>query len=414
MNLDVDFARSQFPAFKEPSLAGWAFFENAGGSYASEQTINALERYYRETKVQPYGFYPASQVAGAAMDRSHELWAAALGVDVAEVHFGPSTSMNTYVLAKAIGDGLGPGDEVVVTNQDHEANTGAIRRSAAAAGAKLVEWAVDSESGQLDPEQLGSLLTARTRYVTFPHASNIVGIENDVQQLAAMAHEAGARVIVDGVSFAPHSIPDVAELNADVYLFSLYKTYSVHQGLMVVRNGLIDELPNQGHYFNAGYPAKRLTPAGPDHAQIAAAGAVLDYMTDLAGHHGISGSTREVVAAVSGLWRAHESALLSPLLAALGDMPGLRVVGGDAPNLDGGLHRCPTVAIVPGDRDPAELASSLASRQLMVGAGHFYAKRLIEALGIDPERGVLRLSFVHYTAAEEVERLIEGIVAALS
>lgn len=414
MTLDIDFVRSRFPAFTEPSLAGWGFFENAGGSYSCRHTIAALDRYYRENKVQPYGFYPASQKAGEAMDRSHERWAATLGVAVSEVHFGPSTSMNTYVLAKAISDSLGPGDEVVVTNQDHEANTGALRRATKAAGARLVEWAVDPESGRLDPEQLGGKLTARTKFVTFPHASNIIGDENDVQQLSAMAHEAGARVIVDGVSFAPHSIPNLAVLSADVYLFSLYKTYSVHQGLMVVRDDLADELPNQGHYFNAGLRNKRLTPAGPDHAQVAAAGAVIDYITELGEHHGFTGSLSDVAASVSALWRSHESALLEPLMAALRAMPSVRVLGSDRPASQGDMYRCPTVAVALRDRDPADVARALASRQLMVGAGHFYAKRLVEALGIDAARGVLRLSFVHYTSLAEVEQLISALQEELS
>ena len=414
MTLDIEFVRSQFPAFSEPSLAGWGFFENAGGSYSCRQTMAALDGYYRRTKVQPYGRYPASQAAGEAMDRSYRVWSAALGVDESEVHFGPSTSMNTYVLAKAISELLGPGDEVIVTNQDHEANTGALRRAAESAGATLVEWTVDAGTGLLDPEQLGSRLSARTRFVTFPHASNVVGEENDVQQLSAMAHEAGARVIVDGVSFAPHTFPNVANLNADVYLFSLYKTYSVHQGLMVVRNGLIDELPNQGHFFNAAHAGKRLTPAGPDHAQVAAAGAVVDYVAALADHHGITGELGDVTARVSTLWRSQESALLEPLMAALRGLPTVRVLGSDHASSGDSLHRCPTVAIVPGSRNPAEVAEALAERSLMVGAGHFYAKRLVEALGIDAESGVLRLSFVHYTSPEEIARLTEALVDELS
>ncbi|MCP5117923.1 MAG: aminotransferase class V-fold PLP-dependent enzyme, partial [bacterium] len=124
--LDTAFVRSHFPAFDLPEVKGWRFFENAGGSYACRQTIDALTNYYTATKVQPYGRYPASVAAGEQMDRSHDRWASALGVAVDEVHFGPSTSMNTYVLARAFADTLGPGDEVIVTNQDHEANTGAV------------------------------------------------------------------------------------------------------------------------------------------------------------------------------------------------------------------------------------------------------------------------------------------------
>ena len=414
VRLDVEFVRSRFPAFTTGSLADWSFFENAGGSYACGHTIDALTRYYTETKVQPYGVYPASATAGEQMDRSHRRWAEALGVDADEVHFGPSTSMNTYVLAQAIARTLGPGDEVVVTNQDHEANTGAIRWAARRAGATTVEWQVDADTGLLDQEGLGALLGPRTRVVTFPHASNIVGQENDVQLLTAMAHEAGARVIVDGVSFAPHTFPHIPEINPDVYLFSLYKTYSVHQGLMVVRNGWIDQLPNQGHAFNESLRNKRLTPAGPDHGQIAAAGAVLDYVEELAAHHSSRDMTlRDATDFVSELWRRHETALLEPMLARLRADSRVRILGPDTTDGTQGLHRCPTVAVVPRDRAPAEVAASLVADHIMPGVGHFYAKRLVEAMGVGSDSGALRLSFVHYTDMADVVRMGDSLDAAL-
>ena len=286
MPLDLEFVRSQFPAFAQPANADQSFFENAGGSFACRQTIDALTRYYTDTKVQPYAEYGPSRSAGEQMDRSRERWAEALGVATDEVVFGPSTSMNTYVLAEAFGSLLGAGDEVVVTNQDHEANTGAVRRMAERNGCTLHEWRTDPDTGLLDIAEFEALITSRTRLVCVPHASNIIGQENDIARITSAAHAVGARVIVDGVSFAPHTIPDVAALGADVYLFSLYKTYSVHQGLMVVRNQLMDELPNQSHFFNATVPDKRLSPAGPDHAQVACADAVLDYVRELHEHQG--------------------------------------------------------------------------------------------------------------------------------
>jgi len=413
--LDVDYVRAQFPAFATPDLQGWSFFENAGGSYACRQTIDLLATYYEQTKLQPYGLYPASARAGDLMDRSYERWAAALAVSPDEIHFGASTSINAYILSQAFAATLQPGDQVIVTNQDHEANTGAIRRAATAAGAGLVEWTVDPAAGTLDPEVLGGLLSRRTALVTFPHASNVVGQENDVQQLTAMAHEAGARVIVDGVAFAPHRIPNLAELNPDVYLFSLYKTYSVHQGLMAVRNGLIDELPNQGHYFNAPMANKRLTPAGPDHAQIAAAAGVLDYIEALAEHHGsAAGPLRTAVNHVNRLWDVHETRLLKPLLSQLRTLPGIRILGPDRVDGHPGMHRCPTVAFVPGDRNPGQVATELADRKIMAGAGHFYARRLVEGLGVDPATGAVRLSFVHYTKDADMAALQEALAAVLS
>lgn len=264
LDLDLDLVRSQFPAFAVAGNADTSFFENAGGSFACRQTIDALTDCYTSTKVQPYAEYWSSARAGELMDRSRQRWADALGVATDEVVFGPSTSMNTYVLAQAFGALVGPGDDVIVTNQDHEANTGAVRRMAERSGATLREWRTDPVSGLLDVDAFAALVGPATRLVTVPHSSNIIGQENDIARITAIAHGVGARVVVDGVSFAPHTFPDVGALDADVYLFSLYKTFSVHQGLMVVRNGLLDELPNQSHFFNADVPDKRLNPAGPD------------------------------------------------------------------------------------------------------------------------------------------------------
>ncbi len=319
VQLDLDFVRSQFPAFGRPINDGQSFFENAGGSFACRQTIDAMHEYYTDLKVQPYSEFESSARAGELMDRSRERWAEALGVEAREVVFGPSTSANTYVLAHAFADVLERGNEVIVTNQDHEANTGAIRRAAERVGCEIKEWRIDPDTGLLDIADFEAMLSERTGLVTVPHASNIVGSENDVTRITQLAHAVGARVIVDGVSFAPHSLPDVAAIGADVYLFSLYKTYSVHQGLMVVRAGLMAELPNQSHFFNDSVTDKRLNPAGPDHAQVASAGAVLDYVEALHRHHGGSASDDLHTAATgaSALWRAHEDSLTPRLLDAL-------------------------------------------------------------------------------------------------
>lgn len=409
MDLDLTFVRSQFPAFAEPSLDSWSFFENAGGSYACAQTIDALDHYYRQTKVQPYSPYPASTAAGEAMDHSRRRWAAALGVAPGDVQFGPSTSMNTYVIAQAFRPSLGPRDQVVVTNQDHEANTGAIRRVAEEAGAEIVEWRIDPETGLLDLARLADILGPSTKLVTVPHCSNIVGVENDVATITAMAHHVGARVVVDGVSFAPHGIPDVAAIGADVYLFSLYKVYSVHQGLMVTLNGLLDELPNQGHAFNADQPSKRLTPAGPDHAQEAASGAVLDYVEALHRHHGGASDAdlRTAAAAVTARWQAHETSLVGPVVERLAVSPSVRLLG--PTEGVGGGHRCPTIGFVPRDRTPEEVVDEFVQRRIMSGSGHFYAARVLQGLDVDPDRGVVRVSWVHYTSPDDIDRLLTAI-----
>ncbi|MFM1862871.1 MAG: hypothetical protein RLZ26_1393 [Pseudomonadota bacterium] len=404
--LDVDFVRSQFPAFAEPTLEGWAFFENAGGSYPCRQVVERLARFYRARKVQPYAPYPASEAGGAEMDEARARLAAMLGVATDEVSFGPSTSANTYVLAQAVREWLGAeGGAVVVTNQDHEANTGVWRRLAAA-GIEVREWCIDPQTGHLDPADLARLLAdGRVRLVCFPHCSNVVGEVNPVAEICAMARAAGAASCVDGVSYAPHGFPDVGALGADVYLFSAYKTYGPHQGIMTIRREFGMLLPAQGHFFNAGTLYKRFTPAGPDHAQVAACAGMADYVDALHAHHfpGADAAPAARAAAVHDLMRAHEVALTAPLLSYLGARNDLRLIG---PRRAEG--RAPTVALAL-DRPAEPVARALAGHKVMAGGGDFYAVRPLAAMGVDTEAGVLRLSFVHYTTRAEVDRLIAAL-----
>jgi len=407
-SLDLEFVRAQFPAFGEPSLEGFAHFENAGGSYACGQVIGWLERFYRQTKLQPY--YPSapSRAAGEHMDAAKERMAAWLNIGSDELHFGPSTSQNTYVIAQALRRHLQPGDEVIVTNQDHEANIGVWSRLQDV-GVVVREWQVDPRTAELNPAELEALLGPRTRAVAFTHCSNIVGSVNPVRELTALIHEAGAWALVDGVACCPHGLPDIAATGADIYFFSLYKTYGPHLGAMYLRRDLNQVLPNQGHFFNAGKPGARFLPAGPDHAQIASVNGVMDYMEAVAAHHGAgSEPVAKQAAAVRGLFHGQETALLQPLLEFLSGHPGIRLIGRDHVQ-----DRAPTVAFTVDGLQPRELAARLAGKKLGVGAGHFYAHRLMQALGIDTDDGVLRTSFVHYTARAEVDRLIGALDALI-
>ena len=408
MKLDIDFIRAQFPAFQEPSLRGQAFFENAGGSYACRYVIWRLHRFYRERKVQPYAPYAAAQAGGAEMDQARERLARVLGVATDEVSFGPSTSANTYVLAQAFRQWLrGRPAAIVVTDQDHEANSGPWRRLAEE-GVEIRVWGIDRDSGRLDPDRLKPLLDQKVKLVCFPHCSNVVGEINDVQRIVRMAHAAGAFTCVDGVSYAPHGLPNVARLNADIYLFSAYKTFGPHQGIMVIRHRLGDMLPNQGHDFNAATLWKRFTPAGPDHAQVAASAGIADYIDAVYAHHVKAGRDQTGRAeVVHDLIRAREEALLAPLMSYLAGRNDIRVLG---PRTARG--RAPTVAIEL-DRPGEAAAAELAPHGIMAGGGHFYAVRPLEAMGIDPAKGVLRLSFVHYTHEEEIDRLIRALDAVL-
>jgi selenocysteine lyase/cysteine desulfurase len=402
--LDTAFVRSQFPAFSVPGLKDQAHFENAGGSYPCAQVVDRLTRFYRERKVQPYAPYPAAQSGGAEMDEARARLAAMMGVETEEVSFGPSTTANTYVLAQAFRRALKAGEAIVVTDQDHEANSGPWRRLAED-GVEVREWKIDPATGHLDVARLMPLLAdGRVRLVCFPHCSNVVAEINPVAEIADIAHSVGAVVCVDGVSYAPHGVPDVGRLGADIYLFSAYKVYGPHQGIMVVRRDLGMRLPNQGHWFNGETLYKRFTPAGPDHAQIAASAGMADYFDALHDRHfAPEPDAGKRAVAVHDLMRAHEVALLQPLLDAVKDRNDVRLIGPSDARV-----RAPTVAMYLGR--PAEpVAEALAHEGINCWAGDFYAVRPLTAMGVDLDLGALRVSFVHYTTKDEVDRLIGAL-----
>ena len=400
--LDPVRIRAEFPAFSEPSLRGQAFFENAGGSYTARPALDKLSHFYHATKVQPYGFYPASQAAGAAMDLSYERLAQALNVTPDWLHFGPSSSANTYVLGNAFAGYLKAGDAVIVTNQDHEANSGAWRKLAKI-GVEIREWRVDPETGHLSLDALDALLDARVRLVAAPHCSNVVGEINPVAEIAARARAVGALTAIDGVSYAPHGLPDLAELGCDIYFFSAYKVYGPHQGVMAVRPELALALPNQGHFFNDAKLRYRLTPAGPDHAQIGALSGIVDYLETVSQLADPQIEGADPFRRAHAAMRQQETMLAEPLLDFLRQRNSVRLIG----PADAAL-RAPTIALRVTE-PAAAIAARLSRHGVMAGAGHFYAYRLLEALGINPDHGVLRLSFVHYTAPNEIDQLIAAL-----
>lgn len=408
MKLDLPFVRSQFPAFSEPSLEGWAFFENAGGSYPCQQVIKGLTDFYSKCKVQPYYPYPASKRSGDFMDASYKRMAAYLNVEASEIHFGPSTTQNVYVLANAMRPMWLDGDEIIVSNQDHEANAGAWRRLEKR-GIKVVEWSVDKATGVLDLSDLKELISNRTRMLAFPHCSNVIGHINPVKEISEMAKAYGALCVVDGVAYAPHAFPDLKNLGADIYLFSLYKTFGPHLGLMYVNKDLMGKMENQSHFFKDGVTRNMLTPAGPDHAQIAAVQGITEYFDAVYEHHfdgDASAAQRNV--ALNALFRAHENELLERLLDFLKSRKDVRIIGPSSLS-----ERAPTVSIVPKNKDIDSVYETLTQHRLMLGKGDFYAVRPLTAMGIARPPGVIRISFLHYTSMEEIDQLIEGLKAAL-
>ena len=411
VSLDLDFVRGQFPVFAEDESAQWAHLENAGGSYVSTYVISILNDFFTRSKVQPYWDFGPSVKAGEAMDRALELLPATFNAEKKEVHFGPSTSQNTYVLAQALRPAWKTGDEIIVTNQDHEANIGVWRRLEIT-GIRVREWEVDPATGLLEMADVEKLINKKTRLLAVTHASNLAATINPIRELADRIHEVGGIIVTDGVSFAPHAAIDVKELGCDVYLYSAYKTYGPHVGLMYTSQRVLDQTANQGHFFNAEKPTYRLTPAGPDHAAVAACAGIIDYYDAVFEHHFNDPNSipiRERISRVFGLFGDHEQRIMAPLVEYIASRSDFRLIG--SPSISHSV-RAPTIAFHSHSKPSREIYSSLIEAGVSCGHGNFYAHRLVEAIGLDAGDGVVRLSLVHYNTAEEVAKalnVLDGI-----
>ncbi|UCH72876.1 MAG: aminotransferase class V-fold PLP-dependent enzyme, partial [Rhodospirillales bacterium] len=398
---DVAFARAQFPALVE----SWALFENAGGTLVPGQVIGRLNDYMTECQLQPAGAYGPSRDAAERISEAQRLMQEMMGAEADEVMVGPSTTMNVYLLAHALRPLFADGDEIVVTNLDHEANSGAWRRLAAS-GMIVREWRVEPDSAELEIETLASLLTDRTRLVCFSQCSNIAGGINDVMGITRLVHDAGGLVCVDGVAYAPHRHLDVKAWDVDFYLCSPYKIYGPHLGLLYSKRAHFLSVRAQNHFFiaDSDIPLK-LNPGGPNHELTAALTGIIDYFELLHRHHfGESHlPLHDRLGQLFALFAEHEERIAEPLVAFLQAHPKVRLIGRGTADQQ---QRAPTFSFQVAGRNSSEIPAAAAERGIAIGSGDFYAARLIDALGARDRGGVVRASMVHYNTAEEVARLI--------
>ena len=407
VSLDIDYVRDQFPAFSDPLSAKWSFFENAGGSYVPHNVINHLNHFMTSTKVQPYAEFDTSAIAGDNMDQATKLFAEMINANKDEIIIGASTTMNMYVLSNAMRSLLKPGDEVIVTNQDHEANVGAWRRLKEH-GVVIKEWRINSENAELEISDLESLLSDRTKIVAVTHCSNIVGSMNDLKSITKLVHQYDAYIIGDGVSYAPHGFPDVKDLDVDFYAFSLYKTYGPHLGLLYGKKEILEQLPNQNHEFLEGDVPYTLNPGGPNHEELSCLIGVYEYFNNLYQHHfsDDGASIRQKMERVNDLISKHEEEIANPLLTYINSRDDIRLIG---KNKIENKNRAPTIAFTINQKSSKEVSSELVKHGIATRNDNFYAWRCLTALGIDTEDGVVRTSMVHYNTHEDVDKLIKAL-----
>ena len=407
LSLDVEYVRSQFPAFNDPLSSKWSFFENAGGSYVPQNVINHLNNFMISTKVQPYASYDTSKIAGKNMDKATTLFAKMINAETDEIIIGASTTMNMYVLSNAMNYLLRSGDEIIVTNQDHEANIGAWRRLKNN-GIIIKEWQLNPKTAELEIEKLKLLLSSKTKIVAVTHCSNIVGSVNDLKSISKLVHEYDAYIIADGVSYAPHGLPDVKELDVDFYAFSLYKTYGPHLALLYGKKEILNKLPNQNHEFLDGEVPYTLNPGGPNHEELSSLIGIFEYFNNLYTHHFKLNEVAilEKIKKINELISDHEEYIANKLLDYINTKKNIRLIG---KNKIKNKNRTPTISFTVKGMKSKNVSKVLVENRVALRNDNFYAWRCLKALGIDTADGVVRASMVHYNNIKDVENIIEAL-----
>jgi len=407
IKLDIDYVRSQFPAFRDPLSKDWSFFENAGGSYVPKNVIDKLTYFMTSTKVQPYAEYPMSKIAGENMDRATELFAQMINAKKNEILIGGSTSINLYVLSNALKKFINHDDEVIVTNQDHEANISPWRRLSEI-GAKIIEWKFDLNSHELKLSDLESLITNKTKILAVTHCSNIVGSVNNLKKISELAHKNNIIVIGDGVSYAPHGFPDVKELDVDFYTFSLYKTYGPHLALLYGKEEILRDLPNQNHEFLNGKYPYTINPGGPNHEELSSLVGIYEYFNDLYNHHFKDNnlSIQNKISKINALIAQHEENLANPILSKISCMDDLNLIGR---NKIVNKNRAPTISFFSKSKTSKEISNFFLKNKVATRNDNFYAWRCLKDLGLSTSDGVVRLSIVHYNNNQDTELVLSTL-----
>lgn len=405
--LDIAYVRKQFPG-----LAGdYAFMDNAGGSMVLQGVADRVADYLLNSSVQLGASYAPSVAAGErVMQARRSVMQLINAAHPDEVIMGGSTTHLLQILCRAIAPSIAPGDEIIVTNCDHEANIGPWVRLCTDRGATLRVWEVDPDSLELELDDLQALLGDKTRYVAVTHASNILGSINPVAEIARRVHAVGAQLCVDAVAYAPHRLVDVQASGADFYVYSFYKTFGPHFAVLWGRRDLLLDFPSLNHFFiGQDVVPYKLQPGNVNYELSFGCIGISDYLLDIANQLGIQGSERERMQAAFDAFEIQEDALAERLLGFLRQRPGVRIIGKTSVQA-----RVPTISfVVEGVRSEA-VVLKVDEQRIGIRFGDFYARRLIEALGLAPQGGVVRVSLAHYNTLEEIDRLIAALDQAIT
>jgi len=403
--LDLTSVRSQFPSLDQTVNGQPAvFLDGPGGTQVPHRVIDAIAGYLAHSNANTCGAYVTSRRTDSVIAEARGAMADFLGCDKDEVAFGPNMTTLTFAISRAIGRELGPGDEILLTHLDHDANVSPWRA--------LEERGVTIRFAEINPDDctlnladLAQKISSRTRVVAVGYASNAVGTINDVKEIIRLAHQKASLVYIDAVHYAPHGPIDVRAIDCDFLACSTYKFFGPHMGVLYGKREHLRRLQP--------YKVRANTNAIPNcwewgtlnHECIAGIAACVEYLSDLGRHVDSSAiSRRSALLAAYRVIQQHERRLAETLVRGLLDIPGLKLYGiTDPANFD---RRCPTFAVRIANHTPLQLATALGERGFFTWDGNYYALNLTERLDVEKDGGFLRIGLVHYNTAEEVVRFL--------
>jgi cysteine desulfurase family protein (TIGR01976 family) len=404
MSFDPAAVRAQFPALGLIDNGRQAvFFDGPGGTQVPQSVADAMAHTLIHANANVHGPFLTSHRADQIIADAHSAMADMLGCAADEVYFGQNMTSLTFALSRAIGRTLQPGDEIVVTKLDHDANH-APWKALSELGVIIKEVAVDVEDCTLDMEDFAAKIGPKTKLVACGYASNAVGTINDVRKVVEMAHAVGALVFIDAVAYAPHGPIDVKALDCDFLACSVYKFFGPHTGVVYGKREHLERL--------TPYKVRPASNAGPDrwmtgtqsHESLAGTIAAVDYIASLGG---AEGSRREQIVRGMQSVAEYELELCQSMIERLLVIPGLTFFG--IPTAEPGTPRVPTIAFRLDGYTPQAVAEHLAGRAIYVWYGNYYALNLTESLGVEDKGGMVRVGLTHYNTYEEVDRLIAAI-----
>lgn len=367
----------------------WSRFDGPAGTQMVDSAITAMSDWMASGNTAANGGpFAAAEECQRLLDRTRATVGQFLGADPAGISFGPNMTSLTFAISRAIGEALRPGDRIVGTRLDHDANITPWRRAADAAGAEHVLAPFDPATGQLPPENVIELIDERTKWVTVPGASNLLGSTPDLAPIIEAAHAVGANVYVDAVHLAPHREINIAALGCDALVTSPYKWYGPHSGVLWMRPELLESLPV--------FKVRPATDHGP--------GRIETGMPNFEAIAGVEAAARFLIEEGMDRIAAAEAEVFSHLLDGLHSIGGVRVWG--PPNLDG---RVPTAAFTIEGVHPAEASKALGAKGIAVWDGHNYAVEVVDQLGLADRGGVIRAGVVRYIEKADVDRLLAAV-----